>query len=55
METDSSDFISSRIFSQLGNDRLLHLVIFFSKNLNLAEYNYKVYDNELLAIIQDFE
>ncbi len=51
VETDSSDYVSSRVFSQLGEDGLLHPVAFFSKNLNPADYNYKIYDKELLAII----
>ena len=55
METDSSDYVSSGVLSQLGEDRLLHPVAFFSKNLNLAECNYEIYDKELLAIIQYFE
>ena len=55
METDSSDYVSSRVFSQLSNNELLHLIAFFSKNLNLAECNYKIYDKELLAIIGCFE
>ncbi len=55
METDSSDYVSSRVLSQLGDDRLLHPVAFFSKNLNLFECNYEIYEKELLAIIRCFE
>ena len=55
VETDFSDYVSSRVFFQLSKDRLLHLVAFFSKNLNPAECNYKIYDKELLAIIRYFE
>ena len=55
VETDSSDYVSSRVFSQLGEDGLLHPVAFFSKNLNPAECNYEIYDKELLAIIRCFE
>ena len=51
METDSSTYINSRVFSQLGKDRLLYLITFFSKNLNPTKYNYQIYDKELLAII----
>ena len=53
--TDSSDYVSSVVFSQLSNDKLLHPVAYFSKNLNPAECNYKIYDKELLAIIRCFE
>ena len=55
METDSSDYVSSGILFQLEEDGLLHPVTFFSKNLNPAEYNYEIYDKELLAIIRCFE
>ena len=55
METNSSDYVSSGVFSQLGNDELLYLIAFFSNNLNPAECNYKIYDKELLPIIRCFE
>ena len=55
VETDSSDYVSSRVLSQLGDNGLLHPVVFFSKNLNPAECNYEIYDKELLAIIRSFE
>ena len=55
VETDSSDYVSSGVLSQLSKDGLLHPVAFFSKNLNHAECNYEIYDKELLAIIQCFE
>ena len=55
VETDFSDYISSKVLSPLGKDGLLHPVTFFSKNLNPAECNYKIYDKELLAIIRCFE
>ena len=48
---DSSDYINSGVFFQLAKNRLLYLVVFFSKNLNPVEYNYEIYDKELLAII----
>ena len=55
VETNSSDHISNGVPSQLGKDRLTYLVAFFSKNVNLNKCNYKIYDTELLAIIQCFE
>ena len=51
VETDSSDYVSSGVLSQLGKDGLLHPVAFFSKNLNSAKCNYEIYNKELLAII----
>ena len=55
VETDSFDYVSSGVLSQLGEDGLLYFVAFFSKNLNSAECNYEIYDKELLAIIRCFE
>lgn len=55
MKTDSSDNVSSRVFSQLGKYRLLHIIMFFLKNLNFMKYNYEMYDKKLLAIIQYFQ
>ena len=55
VETDLSDYVSSGVFSQLGDDKLLHSMAFFSKNLNPAKCNYKIYNKDLLAIIRYFE
>lgn len=41
--------------SALGKRDLLRPVTFFSKRIVLAEYNYDIYDKELLAIIRSFE
>ena len=51
VKTNFFKYISSRIFFQLGKNRLLYPIAFFSKNLKLAKCNYKIYDKELLAII----
>lgn len=55
VEIDLSNHVSSRVFSQSGNNELLQFVILFSKNLNPTECNYKIYNKELLAIIGCFE
>lgn len=55
VETDSSDYVSSGVLSQIGEDGLLHPVAFFSKKLIAAECNYEIYDKELLAIVRCFE
>jgi len=36
-------------------DGVLHLVVFFSQKLVPTEYNYKIYNKELLAIINVLE
>lgn len=37
MKTNLLNYISSKVLFQLGNSRLLYLVIFFSKNFNLID------------------
>lgn len=36
-------------------DGILRPIAYFSKKMSLAEYNYDIYDKELLAIIKVFE
>ena len=55
IETDSSDYITVGVLSQIGDDGELHPVAFYSRKMILAECNYKIYDKELLAIIKSFE
>jgi len=55
LETDSSDYVSAGVLSQMGEDGQLYPIAYFSKSLILAEYNYEIYDKELLAIIKCFE
>lgn len=54
VKTDTLDFISVGILSQM-HDRVLKLVIYFSKKISLTKYNYIIYDKELLAIIRSFK
>ena len=50
--TDSSNYISSKVFFQLENTKLLYFIIFFLKNFNLTKCKYKIYNKKLLAIIK---
>jgi len=52
IEADSSDFISGVVFSQqLPREEKWHLVAFYSKSLFPVEWNYEIYDKEMLVII----
>jgi len=52
IETNSSDFASKAILSQqLPGEKKWHLVAFYSKSLSPVEWNYKIHDKEILAII----
>ena len=55
LEIDSSDYVNGSVLSQADDDGVLYLVIFYSKNLLPAEYNYKIYDKELLIIVRCLE
>ena len=55
VETDASDYVSAGIMSQYDDNGVLHPVAYFSKKHSPAEYNYEIYDKELMAIIRCFE
>src|SRR5207245_9333659 len=55
VESDSSNYATSGILSQVEPDGSTLPVAYFSKKLAPAEYNYEIYDKELLAIIRCFE
>ena len=43
------------MLSQYGKDGILHPVAFFSTKHSPAEWNYEIYDKELMAIVRAFE
>ena len=47
--------MTAGVLSQIEDDGELHPVVFYSRKMIPAEYNYKIYDKELLAIIKSFE
>jgi len=55
LETDSFDYVNDDILSQYDDEGTLHSMVYYSKNLSLAECNYEIYDKKLLAIIRAFE
>ncbi len=55
LETDASDWVTGGILSQYDDEGVLYPVAFYSKNMVPAEYNYHIYDKELLAIIRCFK
>jgi hypothetical protein len=55
VEADSLDYISLGVLLQKDDQGVLHPVAFFSKKMTPAECNYKIYDKELLVIIQCFK
>jgi len=56
IEADSSDFAFRAVLSQqLPGEEKWHLVAFYSKSLSLVEWNYKIHNKEMLAIIHALE
>jgi hypothetical protein len=55
VKTNISDYISLGVLSQKDNQGVLHPIVFISKKYNLIEYNYEIYNKELLVIIYCFE
>jgi transposase InsO family protein len=54
VETDASAFAAGAILSQLEGDGRWHPIAFWSRKFIPAEMNYKVHDQELLAIVESF-
>jgi hypothetical protein len=55
VETDASDYVSTGVLSQYDDEGILHPVAFFLKKHTSAEYNYEIYNKELMAIVWAFE
>jgi hypothetical protein len=51
LETDASDRVVAGILLQLHSDSKWYPIAFFLKIIDLAKYNYKVHNKEMLAII----
>src|SRR5882724_1041247 len=56
VETDASDYAITAIISQISpDDGDIHLIVFYSCSMQLAELNYEIYDKEVLAIFEAFQ
>ena len=55
LEIDASDHVSSEVLSQKDKNGTFHPVAFFLKAMIPTEYNYNIYDKELLIIIRCLE
>ena len=55
IEANLSNYAIKGILSQYNKNGVLYLIAYFLKWLNLAKYNYKIYNKELLAIIRYFK
>ena len=51
LKTDFSNYVNDKVLFQYDDEDILHLMIFYNKNIIFAECNYKIYDKKLLIII----
>ena len=51
LKTDFLNYVNNEVLSQYDDEDILHLMIFYSKNMIFAECNYEIYDKKLLIII----
>ena len=52
VDCNTSGYIIGDILIQYNNKRILRPVVFYSKKITLAKYNYLIYNKELLIIIR---
>ena len=55
IESDASKYATGAVLTQEDSNGDRHPVSFISKTLSPTERNYKIYDRELLGIIQALE
>ena len=55
IKIDASNFVLEEILSQYDEQSELHSIAYFFKKHNSAEYNYEIYNKELIIIIRVFE
>ncbi len=55
LKINALNYVKDEILSQYNDEKVFHLMIFYSKSMILAEINYHIYDKKLLVIIWCFE
>ena len=54
IEVDASNYAIGVVLMQKDDKKVLHPVAFFSKTMNKAQWNYNVYNHELLVLVKTF-
>ena len=55
LKIDFSNYVNAKVLFQYDDEKILHLVIFYNRNMISVECNYEIYDKKLLIIIRCFE
>ena len=52
LKIDFSNYVNAKVLSQYDDEKVLHLVVFYNRNMISVECNYEIYDKKLLIIIR---
>ena len=52
LKIDFSNYVNAKMLFQYDDEKILHLVAFYSRNMILIECNYEIYNKKLLIIIR---
>ncbi len=55
IEINALNYVFKNILSQYDENEILHSVAYFSKKHNSIEYNYEIYNKELMIIVHTFK
>ena len=55
MEIDVSDYVTGEVLLMECANGRWRLVVYLSKSLNETEWNYEIYDKEILAMIRELK
>lgn len=55
VKTDSSDYVNRGVLSQPNSNSILHPITYSFQRISSTKCNYKIYNKELLTIIQCFK
>jgi RNase H-like domain found in reverse transcriptase len=55
IKINASDYAIGVYIMQIGKNKKLHPVTFYSKKMSPAEMNYDIHDKELLTVITAFQ
>lgn len=55
IKVDTSNFTTSGVLSQKGDDGLWHPITYRSETMNAPEWNYEIYDKEFMVIVRVLE
>jgi len=51
LKTDFLNYVNDNVLSQYDDDKILHSIVFYSKNMISVKCNYEIYNKKLLIII----